>query len=94
MAPPREIEQFLQYFCGDAGDPNALNEIEALRFSFYKTVASFVRAYAAIAQNLYDAGYTPSEQTGIQREINFYTDLRGAALSTRFTLAPSRISTS
>lgn len=78
VAPPREIEQFLRYFCGDAGDPNALNETEALRVSFYKTVASFVRAYAAIAQNLDDAGYTPSEQTDIQREIDFYTDLRAA----------------
>lgn len=78
VAPPREIEQFLRYFCGDAGDPNALNETEALRVSFYKTVASFVRAYAAIAQNLDEAGYTPSEQTDIQREINFYTDLRAA----------------
>lgn len=78
VAPPREIEQFLRYFCGDAGDPNALNETEALRVSFYKTVASFVRAYAAIAQNLDEAGYTPSEQTDIQREIDFYTDLRAA----------------
>ncbi len=68
----------MRYFCGDAGDPNVLNETEALRVSFYKTVASFVRAYAAIAQNLDEAGYTPSEQTDIQREIDFYTDLRAA----------------
>ncbi len=78
VAPPREIEQFLRYFCGDAGDPNALNETEALRVSFYKTVASFVRAYAAIAQNSDEAGYTPSEQTDIQQETDFYTDLRAA----------------
>ena len=26
---PREVEQFLHYFCGDAANPNALNETEA-----------------------------------------------------------------
>jgi type I restriction enzyme, R subunit len=52
VAPPREVEQFLHYFCGDAANPNALNETEALRVSFYKAVAVFVRAFAAIAQDL------------------------------------------
>lgn len=78
MPPPREVEQFLRYFCGDAADPNALTETEALRISFYKSVASFVRAYAAIAQNLDDAGYSPSEQSDIQRDVDFYSDLRAA----------------
>jgi len=31
VPPPREVEQFLRYFCGDAADPNALTETEALR---------------------------------------------------------------
>jgi type I restriction enzyme R subunit len=34
VAPPREVEQFLHTFCGDAANPNALNETEALRVSF------------------------------------------------------------
>jgi type I restriction enzyme, R subunit len=37
---PREVEQYLHYFCGDAANPNALNETEALRVSFYKAVAT------------------------------------------------------
>ena len=52
VPPPREVEQFLHYFCGDAANPNALTETEPLRISFYKAVATFVRAYAAIAQDL------------------------------------------
>jgi type I restriction enzyme R subunit len=36
---PREVEQYLHYFCGDAADANALNETEPLRVSFYKAVA-------------------------------------------------------
>ena len=46
----------LHYFCGDAANPNALNETEPLRISFYKAVATFVRAYAAIAQDLDRSG--------------------------------------
>ena len=78
IPPPREIEQFLHYFCGDAADPNALNETEPLRVSFYKAVASFVRAFASIAQNLPDAGYTDAEADALQKEVEFYGDTRAA----------------
>jgi type I restriction enzyme R subunit len=78
VLPPREVEQFLHYFCGDAADPNALNQTEALRVSFYKAVAAFVRAFAAIAQNLSEASYSDAEASAIQGEVNFYSDLRAA----------------
>lgn len=78
VPPPREVEQYLRYFCGDAANPNALNETEALRISFYKAVASFVRAYAAVAPNLDEAGYDAAAQVAILREVELYTDLRAA----------------
>lgn len=78
VPPPKEVEQYLRYFCGDAANPNALDETEALRISFYKAVASLVRAYAAVAQNLDEAGYDASAQATIQREVELYTDLRAA----------------
>ena len=78
VPPPKEVEQYLRYFCGEAANPNALNETEALRISFYKAVASFVRAYAAVAQNLTEAGYDASAQAAILREVELYTDLRAA----------------
>lgn len=31
---PREMEQYLHYFCGNANDPNALTNTEPLRVSF------------------------------------------------------------
>ena len=58
---PREVEQYLRYFCGDAANPNALNETEVLRVSFYKAVATFVRAFADTAQNLTEAGYSEAD---------------------------------
>ena len=75
---PREVEQFIHYFCGDAADPTALTETEPLRVSFYKAVAVFVRAFAAIAQNLTEAGYSEAQATGLQAEVEFYGEIRSA----------------
>jgi type I restriction enzyme, R subunit len=78
VPPSREMEQYLRYFCGDASNSNALAETEPLRVSFYKAVATFVRAYADIAPNLIEAGYSDAEVTALQKEVEFYTDTRAA----------------
>jgi type I restriction enzyme, R subunit len=78
VALPREVEQFLHYFCGDAANPKALNETEALRISFYKAVAVFVRAFAAIAQDLAEAGYSEADATALQKDVEFYGEIRSA----------------
>jgi type I restriction enzyme R subunit len=78
VPPPREIEQFLRYFCGDASNSQALIDTEALRVSFYKAVATFVRAYADIAQNLPEAGYSDAEAAALGKEVEFYGDIRAA----------------
>ncbi|MBL8452874.1 MAG: type I restriction endonuclease subunit R [Zoogloea sp.] len=75
---PRELEQFIHYFCGHAGDPEALLETEALRIAFYKAVATYLRAFAAIAQNLAEAGYSDAETQTLQRETEFYAEVRSA----------------
>lgn len=78
VAPPREFEQFLHYFCGYAANPDALSETEPLRVSFYKAVAIFVRAYATIAQELTEAGYSDAEAAILQKEVAFYSEIRAA----------------
>jgi len=75
---PREVEQFIHYFCGDASDPEALNKTEPLRVSYYKSVATFVRAFADIAQHLAEAGYTDAEAAALQTEVTFHGDTRSA----------------
>ena len=79
---PREIEQYLRYFCGDASDSNALNETEPLRITFYKSVATFVRAFADLAQNLTEAGYSDADATALQKDVEFYGDTRAAIKKT------------
>ncbi|MBM3535985.1 MAG: type I restriction endonuclease subunit R, partial [Alphaproteobacteria bacterium] len=78
VALPREVEQFLHHFCGDAANPNALNETEALRVSFYKAVAVFVRAFASIAQDLTEAGYSDAEAAAMQKDVELYGEIRSA----------------
>ena len=78
VALPREVEQFLRYFCGDAANPNALNETETLRMSFYKAIAVFVRAYAAIAHDLTEAGYSAADAAALQQQVEFYGEIRSA----------------
>jgi type I restriction enzyme R subunit len=75
---PREVEQFLRYFCGDAANPQALTDTEPLRVAFYKAVATFVRAYADIAQDLVKAGYSDAEAAALKKEVEFYGDTRNA----------------
>ena len=46
--------------------------------SFYKAVAAFVRAFAAIAQDLTEAGYSEAEAAAMRKEVEFYSDIRAA----------------
>jgi len=72
------MEQFLNYFCGAAANPLALADTEPLRISFYKSVATFVRAFADIAQDLAEAGYSDAEAAALQTEVDFYSETRSA----------------
>src|SRR6185437_10918450 len=76
VPPPREVEQFLHYFCGNAANPNALGETEPLRIEFYKAMVTFVRAFAAVAQDLTAAGYSEAEAAAVQQEVEFYSERR------------------
>jgi type I restriction enzyme R subunit len=72
-----EVEQYLRYFCGDAANPNALIETEALRIQFYKATAAFVRAYTAIAQNLSEV-FSDADSVSLRQEAEFFAEIRAA----------------
>ena len=78
VAQPREMEQYLRYFCGDASNAIALNETEPLRISFYKATATLLRAYGDIASNMPEAGYSDAEIAALAKETTFYADTRAA----------------
>lgn len=78
VALPQQIEQFLEYFCGNANNPNALAETEPLRVSFYKSSATLLRAYADVATHLTEAGYSDAEIAILETDMAFYADMRDA----------------
>jgi len=76
VAAPKEIEQYLEFFCGDASNPTALTDTEPLRITFYQTVATFLRAYSALAVHLNTVGYSAAEIATLQKEAKFYAEIR------------------
>lgn len=74
---PRKEKEFLHYFCGESGsNEDELLDKEALRLSFYQAVAGLIRAYANLANEMQDAGYSTSEQDAIRKEIADVEKLR------------------
>ncbi|MFW5783093.1 MAG: type I restriction endonuclease subunit R [Spirochaetota bacterium] len=77
VPPPRSQREYLHYFCAPAsGDPETLKEHEPRRLALYKLVASLVRAYAEIANEMEAAGYSTAEAQEILREVKWYEQLR------------------
>jgi len=75
---PRQLEQYIAYFCGESQDAEALEKSEPLRISFYKLVTAFVRAWADIGSELANAGYDDATIERLEKEVAFYADLRAA----------------
>lgn len=76
--PPREIEQYIHFFCGHTENPEALKNTEEKRLTFYKAVVSLIRAYNNIAPEMKEAGYSEIEAERIKGKVNEYTELRNS----------------
>jgi type I restriction enzyme R subunit len=74
--PPKGELEHIHYFCGNTEIPDDLKEHETQRVSLYKSTAALVRAYANIADDLTQAGYTDAQVTNIKQDINRYLKLR------------------
>ncbi len=73
---PRKSINFIHYFCGkDTEDKNALKENEPKRVALYKNSAAFIRAYANLANEMVEAGYSEQEAKQIKEEVIFYEKL-------------------
>ncbi len=75
--PPRDTMAYLRYFCAkDTADKEALKENEPKRVVLYKLTASLIRAFANLANELPEAGYTPQEIEQIKQEVDYYEKVR------------------
>ncbi len=76
VEPPRGELEHIHYFCGNTELAGDLQAREPQRAALYKAVASLVRAYANIADELQAAGYSPADVERIRRQIDRYLNLR------------------
>ena len=73
---PQSFEKFKVFFCGNIFNPDDLKATEEKRVKLYKYTVSLIRAYADIANEMAEAGYSESERIKIKEEIVFFTNLR------------------
>jgi type I restriction enzyme, R subunit len=76
VPPPRDQEAYLRFFCGTSDAPESLKENEPKRVQLYKLTASLLRAYANLANEMYEAGYSDAETRDIKAEVQQYEKLR------------------
>ena len=77
VAPPKDTMDYIRYFCTkDTTDMDALKENEPKRIALYKLTASLIRAYANLANEMPEAGYTAQEIEQIKQEVDYYENVR------------------
>lgn len=73
---PRAQADYFAYFCGVSGESFDTSEKEALRLTFYQLTAKLLRAYANIANEMSQAGYSAQQIHAIRDEVAHYEKVR------------------
>ncbi|MDD2297980.1 MAG: hypothetical protein PHX79_09230 [Sphaerochaetaceae bacterium] len=76
-APKGEVE-FIEYFVGDTEYKDSLKDTEPQRFALYKLVTILIRAYANIADEMDEAGYSTQEAETIKNDVTFHEGMKRA----------------
>lgn len=77
VAPPKGTLQYQRFFvASDPGNADELKANEPKRLELYKAVATLVRAYANLANDMESAGYTAAQTEAIKREVAHYAAVR------------------
>jgi len=75
--PPKDTMAHIRYFCGkDTENPDELKDTEPRRVSLYKLTISLLRAYANIADEMKEAGYSDKEIEEIKADLKHFENLR------------------
>jgi len=74
---PKDTAAYLRYFCPqDATDADLLLEKERKRVEFYKLTAALIRAFADLANELPEAGYSPAQIEQLHQEVDHFEKAR------------------
>lgn len=76
VVPPKGTQQYIAFFCGNPQIKEDLKDTEPKRVALYKAVISLIRAYANIADEMEEAGYTTAQIEKIKEEIKHFESVR------------------
>jgi len=77
VEPPKDTAAYVRFFCAvDSGNANQLKDNEPKRVTLYKLVAALMRAYANLANEMAEAGYSAEEAAEIKAEVSHYEKVR------------------
>ena len=72
---PRDQEDYIRYFCrAAAGDDETT--LPRRRMALYKLAGRYLRAYADLANEMEEAGYSASQAATIKQEVSHYESVR------------------
>lgn len=75
--PPRDANAYRRFFCAaESGNDAQLEANKQRRVTLYKQVAAFLRAYANLANEMDNAGYSDTETQEIKTEAAHYENIR------------------
>ena len=77
VAPPRDTAAHLRYFCTvDGKDAAQRKADEHKRLTLYRLTAAYLRAYANLANEMREAGYSEREAEAVKKEVSHFEKVR------------------
>ena len=76
VEPPKDSAAYRRYFVGSSDAPEIQKDNEPKRLALYKHVGAFLRAYADLANEMQQAGYSKGEAAAIKAEVEHYEHVR------------------
>ena len=76
VEPPQGELEHIHYFCGNTEIATDLEEREPQRAALYKATAALVRAYASIADELEQAGYSATDIAYLKKQVEHFVNVR------------------
>ena len=76
VEPPKDSPAYRRYFVGPSDAPEVQKDNEPKRLALYKHVGAFLRAYADLANEMEQAGYSADEAADIKAEVEHYEHVR------------------
>ena len=77
VEPPYDTAAYLRFFCAaESGNAGQLKANEPKRVALYRLAAAFLRAYANLANEMRQAGYSDAEARQIKAEVDHYEKVR------------------